>query len=87
MPADPHAFINEHKGKDIDGMHTLVGLPLISAIVEQVRDGTQVRVRLLLDDHTHQFINLVRDLTSGVSLLTTGAGRCQVSEGVVRPRG
>jgi staphylococcal nuclease domain-containing protein 1 len=31
----------------------------IAAIVEQVRDGTQLRVRLLLDDHTHQFINLV----------------------------
>ncbi|RSH91298.1 hypothetical protein EHS25_009597 [Saitozyma podzolica] len=46
MPADPHAFIAEHKGQDID------------AIVEQVRDGTQLRVRLLLDDHTHQFINL-----------------------------
>lgn len=29
------------------------------AIVEQVRDGTQLRVRLLLDDNSHQFINLV----------------------------
>lgn len=47
MPADAHAFINEHKGKDI------------SAIVEQVRDGTQLRVRLLLDDTHHQFVNLV----------------------------
>lgn len=32
----------------------------VSAIVEQVRDGTQLRVRLLLDDQQHQFINLVR---------------------------
>ena len=47
MPSDPQAFIEEHKGKDID------------AIVEQVRDGTQIRVRLLLDDQNHQFINLV----------------------------
>lgn len=47
MPADAHAFINEHKGKDIN------------AIVEQVRDGTQLRVRLLLDDTNHQFVNLV----------------------------
>ena len=29
------------------------------AIVEQVRDGTQLRVRLLLDDQHHQFVNLV----------------------------
>jgi staphylococcal nuclease domain-containing protein 1 len=37
------------------------------AIVEQVRDGTQIRVRLLLDDHTHQFINLVRTAVRGES--------------------
>lgn len=47
MPADAHAFINEYKGKDIN------------AIVEQVRDGSQLRVRLLLDDTNHQFVNLV----------------------------
>ncbi|RXK36714.1 staphylococcal nuclease domain-containing protein 1 [Tremella mesenterica] len=47
MPPDPVAFIAEHKDQDID------------AIVEQVRDGTQFRVRLLLDDSRHQFINLV----------------------------
>ena len=27
--------------------------------MEQVRDGTQMRVRLLVDDSYHQFINLV----------------------------
>jgi len=32
---------------------------LTEAIVEQVRDGTQLRVRLILDDSNHQFINLV----------------------------
>ncbi|KAK8869858.1 hypothetical protein IAR55_000426 [Kwoniella newhampshirensis] len=47
MPADPHAFVAENEDRDID------------AIVEQVRDGTQFRVRLLLDEHNHQFINLV----------------------------
>ncbi|WVF72237.1 hypothetical protein IAT40_007049 [Kwoniella sp. CBS 6097] len=46
MPADPHAFVAENKDKDID------------AIVEQVRDGTQLRVRLLLDEENHQFVNL-----------------------------
>jgi staphylococcal nuclease domain-containing protein 1 len=30
-----------------------------TAIVEQVRDGTQFRVRLLIDEHRHQFVNLV----------------------------
>ncbi|WVQ78068.1 hypothetical protein IAT38_000149 [Cryptococcus sp. DSM 104549] len=47
MPTDPHSFIAEHKDEEID------------AIVEQVRDGTHLRVRLLLDEHNHQFINLV----------------------------
>ncbi|AFR93247.2 nuclease domain-containing protein 1 [Cryptococcus neoformans C23] len=47
MPTDPQAFITDHKDEEID------------AIVEQVRDGTQLRVRLLLDEHNHQFINLV----------------------------
>ncbi|KAK1924792.1 transcription factor [Papiliotrema laurentii] len=46
MPADPQAFVEEHQGKEID------------AIVEQVRDGTLLRVRLLLEDGNHQFINL-----------------------------
>lgn len=47
MPIDAHAFIAETNGKEID------------AIVEQVRDGTQLRVRLLLNNDNHQFINLV----------------------------
>lgn len=47
LSGDPHAFVADNKGRDID------------AIVEQVRDGTQMRVRLLLDEHTHQFVNLV----------------------------
>lgn len=34
-------------------------MALTKAIVEQVRDGTQLRVRLILDDSNHQFINLV----------------------------
>lgn len=51
MPADAQAFLSEYKGKEID------------AIVEQVRDGTQLRVRLLLDKDNHQFINLVSHRT------------------------
>lgn len=46
MPNDSQGFISEWKGKPID------------AIVEQVRDGTTLRVRLLLSSDMHQFINI-----------------------------
>lgn len=46
MPADSQAFLNDYKGQELD------------AIVEQVRDGSSIRVRLLLDDGSHQFVNL-----------------------------
>ncbi|KZS98346.1 transcription factor [Sistotremastrum niveocremeum HHB9708] len=47
MPLDAQAFLSEHKGKPIDG------------IVEQVREGTTVRVRLLLpDSNEHQLVNV-----------------------------
>ncbi|KAG8932888.1 hypothetical protein FRC02_000398 [Tulasnella sp. 418] len=46
MPNDSQSFINEWKGKPIP------------AVVEQVRDGSTLRVRLLLSDELHQFITL-----------------------------
>ncbi|KAG9079082.1 hypothetical protein FS749_008851 [Ceratobasidium sp. UAMH 11750] len=46
MPVDSAAFINEWKGKNIDG------------IVEQVRDGSTLRVRLLMPEDQHQFANI-----------------------------
>ncbi|KAI0700878.1 hypothetical protein BC835DRAFT_1404699 [Cytidiella melzeri] len=46
MPTDSQAFISEWKGKSID------------AIVEQVKDGSTLRVRLLLPDGDHQFVNI-----------------------------
>ncbi|KAI0311712.1 hypothetical protein OF83DRAFT_1149705 [Amylostereum chailletii] len=46
MPHDSQAFMNEWKGKSID------------AIVEAVRDGTTFRVRLLLPEGDHQYINV-----------------------------
>ena len=59
MPVDPHAFIAEHKGKEIDGqLQTVVILSLLTSVSELL-DGTQMRVRLMLDEHHHQFINLV----------------------------
>jgi hypothetical protein len=43
---------------------------LNSAIVEQVRDGSSIRVRLLLEDGSHQFVNLVSLIrTSDIPLL------------------
>ncbi|KII92084.1 hypothetical protein PLICRDRAFT_50514 [Plicaturopsis crispa FD-325 SS-3] len=46
MPTDSQAFVSEWKGKSID------------AIVEQVRDGSTLRVRLLMPDGEHQFANI-----------------------------
>ncbi|KAJ6593999.1 hypothetical protein B0H19DRAFT_1246717 [Mycena capillaripes] len=46
MPADSQAFVSEWKGKSLD------------AIVEQVRDGTTLRIRLLMPDGEHQVVNI-----------------------------
>ncbi|KAJ7251525.1 hypothetical protein B0H12DRAFT_1119396 [Mycena haematopus] len=46
MPTDSQAFVSEWKGKSLD------------AIVEQVRDGTTLRVRLLMPDGEHQVVNI-----------------------------
>ncbi|KAH9054184.1 transcription factor [Lactarius vividus] len=46
MPLDSQGFINEWKGKQLD------------AIVESVRDGTTLRVRLLMPEGEHQFVNV-----------------------------
>ncbi|SPO36247.1 related to 100 kDa protein P100 [Pseudozyma flocculosa] len=46
MPEDTAAFLAEWKGKPIE------------SIVEQVRDGSMLRVRLLLSSNHHQIINL-----------------------------
>ncbi|KAI0268661.1 transcription factor [Gloeopeniophorella convolvens] len=46
MPLDSHSFITEWKGKPLD------------AIVESVRDGTTLRVRLLMPEGEHQFVNI-----------------------------
>lgn len=64
MPADSQAFVNEWKGKSIDGelaFHTVRLKPLAhlsKAIVEQVRDGSTLRVRLLLPEGDHQIVNI-----------------------------
>ena len=66
MPADSQAFLNDYKGQELDGKRiTTRALRCPSshtrhtAIVEQVRDGSSIRVRLLLEDGSHQFVNLV----------------------------
>ncbi|RDB25021.1 Nuclease domain-containing protein 1 [Hypsizygus marmoreus] len=46
MPEDSQAFVTEWKGKSLD------------AIVEQVRDGTTLRVRLFMPDGEHQVVNI-----------------------------
>ncbi|KAF8444736.1 hypothetical protein L210DRAFT_1037095 [Boletus edulis BED1] len=46
MPQDSQAFVSEWKGKSID------------ALIEQVRDGSTLRVRLFMPDGEHQLINI-----------------------------
>ncbi|KAJ3516427.1 hypothetical protein NLJ89_g1138 [Agrocybe chaxingu] len=46
MPTDSQTFVTEWKGKPLD------------ALVEQVRDGTTLRVRLFMPDGEHQMANI-----------------------------
>ncbi|KAJ3724605.1 hypothetical protein C8R42DRAFT_695244 [Lentinula raphanica] len=46
MPPDSQSFLSEHKGKALD------------AIVEQVRDGSTLRVRLFMPEGDHQLANI-----------------------------
>jgi len=65
MPADSQAFLNDYKGQELDGKRIATRAERSradirhTAIVEQVRDGSSIRVRLLLEDGSHQFVNLV----------------------------
>jgi staphylococcal nuclease domain-containing protein 1 len=62
MPLDSQAFIHEWKGKQLDGrwFNFLTTLTILSflAIVESVRDATTLRVRLLMPEGEHQFVNV-----------------------------
>jgi staphylococcal nuclease domain-containing protein 1 len=64
MPTDSQSFISEWKGKPIDGNHFRSirichsHWSFIKALVEQVKDGSTLRVRLLLPDGDHQFVNI-----------------------------
>lgn len=67
MPEDSQGFITEWKGKPIDG--TCLGYnvkcdrnvehsSLRIGVVEQVKDGSTLRIRLILPDGDHQFVNI-----------------------------
>lgn len=65
MPPDAQAFLTAWKGKPIDGklfqiaiVQLIVDPQCSAALVESVRDGTTLRVRLMLPDNVHQVINL-----------------------------
>jgi len=64
MPADSQAFVSEWKGKSLDGTRLIDFLKLYfeafrgSGLVEQVRDGTTLRVRLFMPDGDHQMVNI-----------------------------
>ena len=63
MPSDPQTFVSEWKGKVLDGMRSKIN-DLIShflcniGLVEQVKDGTTLRVRLFMPDGDHQMVNI-----------------------------
>ncbi|KAJ7076400.1 hypothetical protein B0H15DRAFT_925222 [Mycena belliarum] len=65
MPTDSQAFVSEWKGKSLD------------AIVEQVRDGTTLRVRLLMPDGEHQIVNIA---LAGVRSARTSSKQGEPSE-------
>ncbi|KAG2043573.1 transcription factor [Suillus americanus] len=65
MPTDSQAFVSEWKGKSID------------ALVEQVRDGSTLRVRLLMPDGEHQIVNIA---LAGVRCARTSPKQGEPSE-------
>ncbi|EGO00009.1 hypothetical protein SERLA73DRAFT_167866 [Serpula lacrymans var. lacrymans S7.3] len=65
MPTESQAFVSEWKGKSID------------ALVEQVRDGSTLRVRLFMPDGEHQFINIA---LAGVRCARISAKEGETSE-------
>ena len=65
MPSDSQGFMTLWKGKPTRG------------IVESVRDGSTLRVRLLLSNEEHQFVNLA---LAGVKCPKTGMRESEPSE-------
>ncbi|KAG1815960.1 uncharacterized protein BJ212DRAFT_1447023 [Suillus subaureus] len=65
MPTDSQAFVSEWKGKSID------------ALVEQVRDGSTLRARLLMPDGEHQIVNIA---LAGVRCARTSPKQGEPSE-------
>ncbi|KAF9529408.1 transcription factor [Crepidotus variabilis] len=65
MPVDSQAFVAEWRGKPID------------ALVEQVRDGTTVRVRLYMPDGDHQMANIT---LAGVKSPRASSKQGEISE-------
>ncbi|KAG0706093.1 hypothetical protein DFH29DRAFT_903564 [Suillus ampliporus] len=65
MPTDSQAFVSEWKGKSLD------------ALVEQVRDGSTLRVRLFMPDGEHQMVNIA---LAGVRCARTSSKQGELSE-------
>ncbi|KAG1881425.1 hypothetical protein C8R48DRAFT_680950 [Suillus tomentosus] len=65
MPTDSQAFVSEWKGKAID------------ALVEQVRDGSTLRLRLFMPDGEHQIVNIA---LAGVRCARTSPRQGEPSE-------
>ncbi|OAX42282.1 hypothetical protein K503DRAFT_797296 [Rhizopogon vinicolor AM-OR11-026] len=65
MPAESQAFVSEWKGKSLD------------ALVEQVRDGSTLRLRLFMPDGEHQMVNIA---LAGVRCARTSSKQGEPSE-------
>ncbi len=64
MPTDSQAFVSSWKEKPLDGMVQFFDLCSFLSkfgeigLVEQVRDGATLRVRLFMSDGSHQMVNI-----------------------------
>ena len=65
MPTDSQGFITEWKGQQIDGTYDAFSIlrflhisAIRSGLVEQVKDGSTLRIRLMMPDGDHQFVNI-----------------------------
>lgn len=83
MPTDSQGFISEWKGRQLDGRRVLQYRAVSNlttantAIVEQVKDGSTFRLRLLMPEGDHQFINLA---LAGVRCARSAGRPGEVSE-------
>ena len=64
IPEDSQSFLSQWKGKSFDGdnanriFYTLLIILYYLGLVEQVRDGTTLRIRLFMPEGEHQMVTI-----------------------------